>query len=123
MSINDLYIMVDSALEQDIYNKITKENFFDILKEAKIDLKTLSKKRKKIDYPQYHSFNFLVKELHEKKKIDIADSCIYIETELLPVKNIIQCLNEENTYLLRCSLAERNGIKMKKNSLDSFMYE
>jgi hypothetical protein len=117
----DLTNIIDLKTESDIYNKLTKEIFFDLLKEAEIDLDKIAKKRRKTDYAPYHSFNFLLKELHEKKKIDITDACIYIDTDFLPEKEILKCLNEENVYLLRMSLAERNNIKIKRNSLELFM--
>lgn len=117
----DLNNIIDSQTESDIYNKLTKEVFFKMIEDAGIDLDELAKKRKKTDYESYHSFNFLLKELHEKKKIDITDACIYIDNELLSEKEIIKCLNEENIYLLRMSLAERNNISIKRNSLDLFM--
>ena len=117
----DLTNIIDSKTESDIYNKLTKEIFFKLLAESEIDLDKIAKKRRKTDYAPYHAFNFLLKELHEKKKIDITDACIYIDNEFLPEKEIIKCLNEENIYLLRMSLAERNNIKIKRNSLELFM--
>lgn len=118
----ELHNIVAASTEQDIHHKINRDEFFMILEKADVDLKQLASKRKKNDYQPYHRFNFILKELHEQKKINITEACIYLETEMLPVKDIIACLNEENLYSLRTSLAERNNIKLKKNSLDVFLY-
>jgi hypothetical protein len=57
------------------------------------------------------------------KKIDITDICVIIENEVFDIKNLFNCLNEENMYNLRISLAEINGIKIKTNFLENFMYK
>lgn len=122
MKVVDLTAIVDSISEKTIFSKINRDVFFAIIDKAEINLKQLAAKRKKNDYAPYHDFNFILKELHESKKVDISDACIYLETEVLTVKDILGCLNEENRYSLRISLAERNGIKLKRTSLDNFMY-
>ena len=71
----------------------------------------------------FHRFNFVLKELHETEEVNMTDACIYILSEMLAMKDLLCCLNEENKYILRTSLAIRNNISMKKSSLDAHMYK
>lgn len=116
-----LHTIIDNTIDEDVFNQMSRELFFRILKKANLDLDKLASKRKKNDYIPFHKFNFIIKELHENKQLDITDQCILLQTESLPTKDIVGCLNEENLFALRTSLAERNNIKTKKYSLDMFM--
>ena len=123
LNLNDIQHIIDDTFELNTVNNLNRELFFKIIDKSGIDLLVLSNKRKKNDYEPYHKFNFILKELHETKQIDIRDSCVYLETELLPVKDIINCLNEENSYMLRVSLAKKYNIPIKSNCLENFLYK
>jgi len=122
MKLGDIQHIIDKRLEETVLKQISKETFFGIIDESGIDLDRLSSKRKKNDYLPFHEFNFILKELHRSKRIDIAESAIYLETEMFTVKELLACLNEENLYELRVSLAERNNIPLKHSTLDLFLY-
>jgi len=122
INVNFLHTIIDEVIDENLFQKITHEQFFVLIKKAEIDLDKLSSKKKKNDYIPFHRFNFILKELHEKKEVDITDSCVYILTEMLTMKDLISCLNDENKYILRMSLAVRNNIREKKSSLESHMY-
>ena len=123
INVQFLHTIIDETIDEDIFKKINHEQFFNILNRAEIDLDKLASKRKKNDYIPYHRFNFILKELHETQEIDITDACIYVLTKMLTMKDLMSCLNEENTYILRTSLADRHGIPLKKSTLDTFMYK
>jgi len=115
---------IDSIAENVIVKKLTKEVFFQILEDsglAEKDLIKLVSKKKKNDYIPFHKFNFILKELHKKKKINIADSAIYLETDMFDSKEIFNCLNEENMYELRLSMANRNNISLMKTKTELFL--
>ena len=118
-----LHTIIDSELDDVVLDKINHEQLYTILEKADIDLDKLSSKRKKNDYIPFHRFNFIIKDLHDSKKINITDSCIFLLTDMISLKDLIGCLNEENKYILRLSLAERNCIPIKKSSLDFYMYK
>ena len=115
-----MHTIIDNTLDDDVFEKINRETFMMILEQAGIDLKKMADKRKKNDYIPFHRFNFLLKELHKTKKIDITESCILLMTECYTTKDLMSCLNEENKYILRVSLAERKNIKLKTTTLDIF---
>jgi len=118
-----LHTIIDEAVDDAVFNKITHEQFFKILEKAEIDLDVMSAKKKKNDFIMFHRFNFVLKELHETEEVNMTDACIYILSEMLAMKDLLCCLNEENKYILRTSLAVRNNISMKKSSLDVHMYK
>lgn len=118
-----LHTIIDGELDNAVLDKINHEKLYAILEKADVDLDKLSSKRKKNDYIPFHRFNFIIKDLHDSKKINITDSCIFLLTDMLSLKDLIGCLNEENKYILRLSLAERNNKTMKRSSLDAFMYK
>jgi len=119
---NDINEFIDVS-DESISIALHRDYLFDALRSLNIDLDEISRKKKKSDFEPYHRFNFLIKQLHEMKKIDITDICVIIENEVFDIKNLFNCLNEENMYNLRISLAERNGIKIKTNFLENFMYK
>jgi len=124
MNINEIHdIINDVTTEEDHFQKINRDIFFSIFEKAEIDLLKLAQKRKKNDYIPYHKFNFILKDLHQSEIIDITDACLHITTEILAEKDLTSCLNEENKYTLRKSLAKRYSINIKVSSLDSFMYK
>ena len=112
---------IDTTPEDKIVKGLTKEVFFQIIKESEIDLEKLVQKRKKNDYLPFHNFNFILKQLYKSKKISIVDAAIYLETDMFNSKEIFGCLNEENMYELRKTLAERNNISLQKTKLDLFL--
>lgn len=122
MELNNLKQVIDDNAEFDIHNKLTNESFLKILEEYDINLDFICSKRKKHNLKEFHEFNFLLKNLHEHEKLNIVDCCLCIEENYLKIQDVIKCLNEENAYLLRLSLAERNNIKINKNLLDLYMY-
>jgi len=123
MDITEIQDIIHETLEDDVMKKMNRDIFFSIFEKADIDLLKLAQKRKKNDYIPYHKFNFILKDLHQSEIIDITDACLHITTEILTEKDLTSCLNEENKYNLRVSLAKRNGINIKVSSLDSYMYK
>ena len=123
MNITEIHNIIHSTLEEDILKKMNRDTFFSLFELAKIDLLKLASKRKKNDYAPYHQFNFILKDLHQSEIIDITDACLHITTEMLTEKELTGCLNEENRYSLRISLARRNGINIKVSSLNAFMFK
>ena len=109
---------VDSQPEDFIVGRLSKDVFFEIIKNSEIDLEKLVQKRKKNDYLPFHKFNFIIKQLHKDKKVNIADAAVYLETDMFCAKDIFGCLNEENMYELRKSMAEKHNISLQKTSLD-----
>jgi hypothetical protein len=122
MDLSNLDVVIDSNAEFNIHNKLTNDSFLKILEESKIDLIDISSKRKKHNCTDFHEFNFLIKRLHEQDKMNIVDCCLCIEMQFLKPEDILKCLNEENSYLLRLTLAKRNNIKVNKNLLDLYMF-
>ena len=123
IDIEYIHTVIDQTMDDDVINRINHEKFFEILRKTDIDMDKLSSKRKKNDYVPFHKFNFILKDLHESKKISITDACVFLLTEMITLKDLMGCLNEENKYTLRVELAERNCISLKRSSLDSFMYK
>ena len=114
---------IDGVPEDRILRKLSKDVFFEILKKSEIDLEKLVQKRKKNDYLPFHKFNFILKELHNSEKIGIADSAIYLEMDMFSAKEIFACLNEENMYELRKTMAERHNIPLMRTKTDMFLYK
>lgn len=123
INVKFLHTIIDEATDDNLFKKISREEFFVLIEKAEIDLDKLSSKRKKNDYVPFHRFNFILKELHEEKNIDITESCLYILTQMMSSVDLMGCLNDENKYMLRTSLAERNNIPLKTSSLASHMYK
>jgi len=123
ININFLHTIINESMDDNIFKKISHDEFFSLIEKAEIDLDQLAIKRKKNDYIPFHRFNFILKELHEEKNIDITDACLYILIEMMSEKDLIACLNDENRYILRTSLAERNNIPQKVSSLASHMFK
>lgn len=123
INIKYIHTIIDETIDDDVISKITHEKFFEILEKTELDIDKLSSKRKKNDYLPFHKFNFILKELHDTKRINITDSCIFLLTEMITMKDLMSCLNEENKYTLRVELAERNCISLKRSSLDTFMFK
>lgn len=122
MNSSFLNSLINETPDDDIFSKINHEQFFKILKEENIDIDQIVLKRKKNDYLPFHKFNFILKELHYEKKICMTESCVFLLNEMLDVKDTLSCLNDENRYILRTSLAERHNKKLKRSTLDMFMY-
>ena len=123
INVNFLHTIINETINDDVFKTINHDQFFVILEKAEINLDKLASKRKKNDFIPFHKFNFILKELHETEEVDITDACIYVLTEMLSMKDLLGCLNDENRYTLRTSLAERNNIQLKRSSLASHMFK
>lgn len=123
ININFLHTIIDEVTDDNFFKKINRDDFFSLINKAEIDLDKIVTKRKKNDLESFHRFNFILKDLHEKQNIDMTEACLYIMELMLPLKDLISCLNDENRYILRTSLAERNNIPLKKSSLTCHMYK
>ena len=60
---------------------------------------------------------------HNTKKISIVDSAIYLETDMFNPKEIFGCLNEENMYELRKSMADRHNMPLIRTKTDMFLFK
>lgn len=123
INVKFLHTIIDEVTDDNIFKKIDHDEFFSLILKAEVDLDKLASKRKKNDYIPFHRFNFILKELHEERNLDITDACLYIITGMLSLKDLLSCLNDENRYILRTSLSERYNIPLKKSSLASHMFK
>lgn len=108
--------MVDRDLETEIFKRIVKSTFLEELEKLNVDLTVVSNGRRNKN-EQFHNFNIFVKNMHTVRKISMQDIASFLEEDFFDTKTVLNCLNEENLYILREEMAKRYNIKQTKSRL------
>lgn len=108
--------MVDRDLETEIFKRIVKSTFLEELEKLNVDLTVVSNGRRNKN-EQFHNFNIFVKNMHTIRKISMQDIASFLEEDFFDTKTVLNCLNEENLYILREEMAKRYNIKQTKSRL------
>jgi hypothetical protein len=61
--------------------------------------------------------------MYEHKRIYMHDMVQFLEEDWFDVKTVLNCLNEENTYILREELAIKYNRKQKTSNLEFLIEE
>lgn len=105
----------EKSMENDIIRKVMKDNFFNEMKPYAFDFDVISSgKRNKNE--AFHIFNLFLKNMYEEHRILMTDMVLFMEEDLFEVKPLLQCLNEENTVILREELSIK--YRRKKSKLE-----
>lgn len=112
----------EKSVENDIVRSCLKSRFFENLSLENLDLDIVSNgKRNKNE--QFHLFNLFLKKMYEHKRIYMHDMVQFLEEDWFDVKTVLNCLNEENTYILREELAIKYNRKQKTSNLEFLIEE
>lgn len=105
----------EKSIENDIIRKVMKDKFFNEMKPYDFNFDVISSgKRNKNE--SFHIFNLFLKNMYEEHRILMTDMVLFMEEDLFEVKPLLQCLNEENTVILREELSIK--YRRKKSKLE-----
>ncbi len=103
--------------ENEIVRSCLKSKFNKFLSLEELDLDIVSNgKRNKNE--QFHKFNLFIKNMYENHKILMHDMVQFLEEDWFDYKIVIQCLNEENYFILREELLIKYRRKQKRSKLE-----
>ena len=101
-----LQVLGGKSYEQNFLANIEAVNLFDILAKNSVDLEKVISCRKEMSH--FMKFNIILLDLHKTKKLNIlASTSILVEEYFEEPKELVKCLDENNTYLLRKELLEK----------------
>ena len=114
--------MVDRDLESDIFKRLSKDVFADEMKKFDFDLDLVSNGRRSKN-EHFHKFNIFMKMMNSDRKFSMHDMALYLEEDYFDMKTVVNCLNEENLYILREEMTLKYNIKQKKTRLTLIIEE
>ena len=114
--------MVDRDLESDIFKRLSKDVFADEMKKFDFDLDLVSNGRRSKN-EHFHKFNIFMKMMNSNRKFSMHDMALYLEEDYFDMKTVVNCLNEENLYILREEMTLKYNIKQKKTRLTLIIEE
>ena len=114
--------LVDRDLESDIFRRLTKAVFVEELERLNLDLEMVSNGRR-IKNEHFHRFNIFIKDMNMNRKYSMEDMALFLEEDYFDAKTTVNCLNEENLYVLREEMTVRHKIKRKKTRLSLIIEE
>ena len=117
-----LQVLGGKSYEQNFLANIEAVNLFDILAKNSVDLEKVISCRKEMSH--FMKFNIILLDLHKTNKMNIlASTSILVDEYFEEPKDLLKCLDENNTYLLRKELLEKfPNPKRSKNAFSQFMY-
>jgi hypothetical protein len=105
----------EKSMENDIIRKVMKDRFYSEMKPYNFNFEVISSgKRNKNE--SFHVFNLFLKNMYEEHRVFMTDMVLFMEEDLFEIKPVLQCLNEENTLILREELSIK--YKRKKSKLE-----
>lgn len=108
--------------ENDIVRSVLKTRFFDKLTLENLDLDIVSNGKRNRN-EQFHKFNLFIKMMYENHRILMHDMVQFLEEDWFDYKSVLQCLNEENYFILREELQIKYHRKQKRSKLELLIEE
>lgn len=102
-------------VENDIVRNVLKAKFFQYMEPYNFDFDIISSGKRNRN-EEFHKFNLFLKYMYEESKILMSDMVLFLEEDMFEVKQIVQCLNEENMIILREELSIK--FRRKKSKLE-----
>ena len=106
--------------ESIMVNEIGKNDFFKLMKENDVDFDEVVQKQKSSN-EHFHKFNYVVRKSVKEGKFTLIDVFNYINSDVYAYKDSLECFNEANKFYLRREMAEKYGIKIRKNIMSKFV--
>jgi hypothetical protein len=114
--------MRQEYIEEGYIDQMHRQNFFDKVIAAGIEIESVSIKKKEFN-EHYHKFNILIDKLVCANEISLFEIAIFLYQDYFDdMKNVLNCFDENNQWALQEESNIRYHKGSLKNVLDNFLF-